>query len=414
MGYDAVWPAFVCMAVLLFVALLPIMRAADSPPSQRRQRVSSIDGIRGFLAFGVYFHHVVISYPSITRGIWDVPQSHFYRMAGPVAVDIFFMITGYLFWTKAIKEKGRMNLLKLYIGRVFRIGPLYVFAILLMLAVLAIKTHFHLREPVRTVVAESADWLALGVILPREVNSYTQTNYLLAGVTWTLHYEWIFYFSLALTSFLAALKSKFLIVGIAAYSLSLLALSLTEPSVTQAIYLSSVALFLAGMICASLESNQLLFAARPYVKSLALVVLVAYIFAGSWIPNTAIPLFLVFLVFYLVISGSTFFGLLTSRAANRLGNISYGVYLLQGLVLTVGLSFGPVRDFVIESPWRYWSFALLCSLLLTALATLTHVFIERPGIDAGNRLIAGIERWRAGIKNSSGPTDGLRESATGT
>lgn len=336
------------------------MKAADAPPSPRRQRVSSIDGIRGFLALGVFFHHVVITYPYVTRGVWSMPESHFYKMIGQVAVDIFFMITGYLFWAKAIKEKGRMDLRRLYIGRLFRIGPLYLFAVAAMLIVLAFKTNFQLKEPVSTVFLESVEWLALGFFMPQPVNAYAATNNILAGVTWTLHYEWLFYLSLALTSFFAAFKRKTLFASSAAYVLTLFFLSRTDPSQPQGTQLFSIALFLAGMICASLESNGLILVGKPYAKSLALLILLILIFGGPWLPNTVIPLLMAFAVFYLVICGTTFFGLLGTRAAHRLGNISYGIYLLQGLALTVAFSPGFIRNTVTSSPWRYWSFSLLC------------------------------------------------------
>ncbi len=385
-GFDSVWPAFVCMGILFAIASLPVMKYADAPPTDRQQRVSSIDGVRGFLAFGVYFHHVVILYLYVTQGIWDAPRSHFYRMAGPLAVDIFFMITGYLFWAKAIKNRGRMDLLKLYVGRAFRIGPLYLFAICIMLAILAMRTDFRLHEPVRIVVAEIAQWLALGVISPSQVNAYQHTNYLTAGVTWTLHYEWLFYFSLALTSLLARFHNRFLLIGGGAYCVVLWSLSAVQPDSPQSIMLSAAALFLAGMICASLEAKNLLLASTSHAKSVALLGLIAFILLGSWLPYTAAPLFLACVAFYLLISGSTCFGLLTTRAALRLGNISYGIYLLQGLVLTTFLSFSRVRHAVVGSPLRFWLFALAGGVALMVFATATHVGIERPGIRLGARI----------------------------
>jgi peptidoglycan/LPS O-acetylase OafA/YrhL len=378
------------MAILFALAALPLMRYADAPPTDRQDRVSSIDGVRGFLAFGVYFHHVVITYPYVTRGTWDPPRSHFYRLAGPLAVDIFFMITGYLFWAKAIKGQGRMDLLKLYVGRAFRIGPLYLFAICVMLAILAIRTNFRLHEPVRVVVAEVSQWLALGVLSPTAVNAYQNTNNLMAGVTWTLHYEWLFYFSLGLTSVLARLNNWFLLIGVGSYCIVLWSLSAAEPGLPESNRLSAAALFLAGMICASLEAKKLLLASTSHAKSIALLSLIALIFLGSWLPNTVVPLFLACVVFYLLISGSTCFGLLTTRAALRLGNISYGIYLLQGLVLTTLLSFSWVRHRVLATPARYWAFAFFAGIALMVFATAAHVGIERPGIRLGSRVAENL------------------------
>ena len=45
------------------------------------------------------------------------------------------------------------------------------------------------------------------------------------------------------------------------------------------------------------------------------------------------------LSFLLIVSGATVFGLLLTRPARRLGDISYGIYLLQGPVLLLAFSF---------------------------------------------------------------------------
>ncbi len=380
------------MAVLLLVAQSPAMKAADSPPSPTRHRVSAIDGLRGFLAFGVFFHHAVINYRFVKTGVWTFPSSNFYRMLGPLAVDLFFIITGYLFWTKAIHERGRMNLWKLYIGRAFRIGPLYLFAVVSMLMIVAYRTGFHLHQRAVTVLEDTAGWLALGIVFPRDVNGYLDTNRILAGVTWTLYYEWMFYFSLAATSFVAPFKYRMLAVLSVAYAVVLASVPSSLRRDPNAVAWACAALFVAGMLCATLESENLLLRTRPWIKSLLSAILIGLVFSEAWIPNSALPVLVASFFFYLLVSGNTFFGLLTSRAAHRLGNISYGVYLLQGLVLTLSVAVPLVRNVALRSPVCYWSFTLVCALILTALATATHVSIERPGIDAGRRLIGKLER----------------------
>jgi peptidoglycan/LPS O-acetylase OafA/YrhL len=55
---------------------------------------------------------------------------------------MFFMITGYLFYSQLLKQKGRPNWKKLYIGRIFRIIPLYWFAVALVVFGVAIHTNW--------------------------------------------------------------------------------------------------------------------------------------------------------------------------------------------------------------------------------------------------------------------------------
>jgi peptidoglycan/LPS O-acetylase OafA/YrhL len=66
--------------------------------------------------------------------------------------------------------------------------------------------------------------------------------------------------------------------------------------------------------------------------------------------------------------------------------VSYGIYLLQGLVLTLVFSIAQARNLVLASPLGYWSMVLLCAVLLVVVATCTHVAVERTGIELGKRL----------------------------
>ena len=67
----------------------------------------------------------------------------------------------------------------------------------------------------------------------------------------------------------------------------------------------------------------------------------------------------------------------------RLGDISYSVYLVHGLVLTGVFSIDAVRARAMESLASYWLTIALCGLLVVGMAALSYVFIERPGIRIG-------------------------------
>ncbi len=309
---------------------------------------------------------------------------------------VFFMITGYLFWAKTIKEQGRPNWLGLYIGRVFRIGPLYLVAGGSMLLVIFIKTRFHFNEPAMHVGQEIIPWLMLGFILGpgHDVNGYANSYLVLAGVTWTLRYEWFFYLSLVITA-LAARRTYFHLfftAGCLLFSVGYLVRRVT-PELRAPVPVC-IALFLTGMTCASLEASKLLPKLPDWLSSMTVGALVATVFGAFRNANTAAPVVLLGIAFLLLISGCTLFGLLTSLAARRLGDVSYGIYLLQGLVLTVAFSFGRIRKFDQGSATQHWAVVLLCGVLLVAVATVTHVFIERTGIDWGKRVITALERGK--------------------
>ncbi|MDT8266003.1 acyltransferase, partial [Roseomonas sp. DSM 102946] len=196
-------PFFLGMGLLLALAATPLCRPADAPPGQAASRMPALDGLRGILALAVFFHHAAI-YPRLLAGQgWGLPPAHAYAVMGKGAVGMFFIITGYLFWAKLLREEGRPSWLALYAGRLFRIGPLYLVVILAMLALLFGRDGGELREPATQVAGQVGEWLLLGAGNRPDVNAHAGTNLLTAGVTWTLQYEWIFYASLPLAALLA-------------------------------------------------------------------------------------------------------------------------------------------------------------------------------------------------------------------
>ena len=97
-----------------------------------------MDGLRGFLALSVVLHHASIYHQflqqaSLTSAAWSAPPSRLYLTLGMAAMSMFFMITGYLFWSRLIgdkfKDQGAQGWGRLYVGRIFRIGPLYLTAL---------------------------------------------------------------------------------------------------------------------------------------------------------------------------------------------------------------------------------------------------------------------------------------------
>jgi hypothetical protein len=159
MSIFSVWPYLVLMIAAWLVLRAPVFRVADEP-LQRDRRTATLDGLRGFLALSVFAHHLVITHRYIETGIWGLPPSALYTMLGQAGVMLFFMITGFLFWGKLLDAKGRPDWTALYLGRVFRIGPMYLLAVGLMLAIVAWRTGFALREPAWTVAAAVLQWLA--------------------------------------------------------------------------------------------------------------------------------------------------------------------------------------------------------------------------------------------------------------
>jgi peptidoglycan/LPS O-acetylase OafA/YrhL len=380
MNLDPVWAYFVLMTVVVGIAALPLFRFIDNAPNPGA-RYSTIDGLRGFLALAVFVFHLLVTHRFIETGIWDVPDSRFYALLGPVGVSLFFMITGFLFWEKMLRAKGRPRWRELYIGRLFRIGPMYLFVVLVMLYIVFTRTGFQLHESADVVAGSVLQWLALGMIDTQpDVNGY-RASHVLAGVTWTIWYEWAFYASLMATAVFARGKAHLIFVFAA------LAACLGGKILLSVDAMGIAVLFLSGMAVASLLHENIRPRISNNVSSTIALACLGVVFATSDSGYGTFSAMLLALFFYLVCSGTSVFGLLTTTPARRLGNISYSLYLMQGLVLTLVFAIAPLRDFAMASPQQYWVASIVCVCVLLLGAALGYALIERPGIALGQRLI---------------------------
>src|SRR3989344_2661153 len=88
-------------------------------------RFEMLDGLRGFLAIGVFFQHAIQNYSFFQTGIWEITDVRFYRFLGGEAVILFFITTSFLYWTKVIANNGGADMFRLYRSRLLRLAPLY-------------------------------------------------------------------------------------------------------------------------------------------------------------------------------------------------------------------------------------------------------------------------------------------------
>jgi peptidoglycan/LPS O-acetylase OafA/YrhL len=111
---------------------------------------------------------------------------------------------------------------------------------------------------------------------------------------------------------------------------------------------------------------------------------VATLFDGAYGP---VQILILATAFILVIGGADLFGLLLTRPAKRLGDISYGIYLLQGPVLYLVCAPPRFRAFAAGSALGHWTMTMIAATVLVLVATLTHILIERPGVRLGRRVM---------------------------
>ncbi len=402
-GFYAIWPCFAIVAAILCLVATPLFRAADSIPGGNRDRLVSLDGLRGFLALGVVFHHVAIYHRFLLDGVWTLPPSGFYTMTGQTGVSLFFMITGFLFWSRMIAEGGMPHWRRFFIGRLFRIGPLYLVAASVLMLTVLVRNGWTVQVPPGQFATELARLAALGALPQISFDGDPVATLILAGVTWSLEFEWAFYVFLLPAAVFARHAATHLPLALGLAGIGLMRLSI--PGAPFSLWAIAAALFGAGMTSASLAAH----GSRAVLSDRQRSWIVLALLAGLTSFDTAfavLPVLLTACVFHLLAGGCTLFGLLRSRPARRLGDISYGIYLLQGPVLLAG--YGTLHRFALGGPAGHWIAAFGAVVSLVTIATATHVAVEQPGIRLGRRLMPGSPRPAARTTPAHAQTQGER------
>lgn len=371
-----------CFAIFYAVVRLPVFRPADQVPNPGRVRMSTIDGLRGVLALAVLVHHAAMIRSLARTGHWGVGVAPFIDHIGPTGVAGFFMITGFLFTGILLREDGRPNWLRLYAGRILRIGPLYLLAVVLMLAVVAARTGFTLHETPAALSREIGRWLALGVFLPVPVNGYGTT--LLLGVAWTLHFEWCFYAALPLLALAARGRRAPLLLS-AALVVAVVLAHRRAMDGYQPTAAAAALMFLIGALAASLRRAGFRLKLPDRLASLLVLLFLALALrrGDAFAPHTTLPLGAAFV---LVANGTGVFGLLHTSAARRMGDLSYGIYLLHLFVFALLGSVPVMRDALAGSPLEFWLFTIAAGSVVLLVSCASFVLLERPGIALGRRL----------------------------
>ncbi|MEZ0148588.1 MAG: acyltransferase family protein [Candidatus Reddybacter sp.] len=343
--------------------------------SERKGRHASIDGLRGYLAISVFFHHFIITWYWKNDGLWRRPPEDYFQNYGKVGVAMFFMITGFLFIAKVLNNK-EINWSRMFESRVFRIFPLYVFVFLSILLIVFLNTGFQLNVEFLTIIKASFKWF---VFYGGEINGFSDTRRIIAGVDWTLKYEWVFYITLPLIARVISygkLASTLLVGG----CLLVFEFPVRYLGVDSVFFI----LFAVGGVCACLirENTFNKFDFQNKMISLASVALLVFTLFYS---NTfdIWHVFAMSAFFFLVSQGNDLFGLFRQRPSVLLGEVSYSIYLLHGLILYLLFS---QFSIVLLDQWSLNTYMLLMpfvSVLVVVVSVIAYLSIEKPGMNVG-------------------------------
>lgn len=357
--------AFVLTALLVIGLLLAslALKRLDILPQAVRQRQSPLDGLRGILASAVVAHHFFITYGWKTAGGWVAPENLLLNNLGAVPVSLFFLITGFLFLGKI--EQGGIGWPKLYLSRLKRIMPLYLFVLLVVVALT-----LHARPLSADRLPEFYRWLKYWLLFRGGAFDGFPSHLVTAGVTWTLLYEWCFYFSLPLL-YLCRHRSVarplwvWLVLAAGWY-----AWRHTEVRFYLLFVLALPAVWLGGSVRRLMQR---------YARAVDVLMLVLPVVVLLFTKAYSVPQMLLLAVpFAFLANGYSYFGLLHHDGLRKLGEISFSIYLVHGLLLFATFTLLPLYDFSRAAPYGYLPY-FLPLFALTVLCSLgTYWFVERP------------------------------------
>jgi peptidoglycan/LPS O-acetylase OafA/YrhL len=393
-------------SVLIVLILMGMAWIADRRSIFYRQHVDretsgnrfhAIDGLRGFLAIAVLFHHSVISFFFYTNGVWTTPPSRVATLYGQGGVALFFMVTALLFWSRALASEGRVDLSRFVWSRITRVVPMYVVASgALILTALALS-HFRLVVAPWQLAKDSAAWLLFMFFGAPAINGYKYTG-LINTVFWTLIFEWKFYFLFPILSFFARGWLNWLVMAAAAFVIHWYTATNVEWY------------FVYGALAATLLKT------FPACKrlltgpagSIAVITLLMWIYKST--PTAYDPQYepLFFMVFLIIAAGNNLFGILTCRPARVLGTISYSIYLLHNYVLfLVSRLVNHFTDVAQLPSSSYWLMVAVVAIITIGLSMLTYKFIEHPFLKWKQPAL----RNQGNASVASGDSSGIQKNA---
>jgi peptidoglycan/LPS O-acetylase OafA/YrhL len=347
-----------------------------------RTYVPELDGLRGLSVLLVVSVHMYDAHR-----VWR-------WLCGGQGVTIFFLLSGYLISSLALREedrRGSLSLAAFYVRRSFRIFPLYYFTLgLYALLLLGLGLSPHLTANFRAA-------LPAYLLYYQEVPFFT--NMIGAGAdlpffqSWSLGIEEKFYLLWPLLAFVlwrgrrgrrrtgtALLTAAFLVapplLGWAAPELRLLARCVT-----------SYAAILAGCLLALLlhdrrwfERLRVLGRQTPFTMTLFLVVH----FSRPWLPDGPVPfvsdaLYVLAGVAFLasvLLGGGPVQRLLRTKALVFVGKVSYGIYLIHIFAIAAAHKLWPGGGVI--------AYILACFLSCAGAWVLAQL-LEKPCIELGRR-----------------------------
>lgn len=336
---------------------------------QPRQREQFLDALRGIGALAVAFQH-------ICEQLFPAYQSftlHYFQL-GQYGVMVFFLCSGYII-PASIEKDGEVW--KFWVGRFFRLYPLYWASIFLALLLSRLGL-FNISHRITDELLPTTLWnMSMLQMFVGKAN--------IIPVYWSLAQELVFYSLVSVFAKLGIIRRSVPIALSALGTTIIIALVLSLTGHEAPLSLFNISTMLVGTVAYRYVHGQTNRRLLALVLGLALftgLVLLSTVLYGRDNPNSLgarsfWPMLLAWTAAYLTFSlAIKLRQRQTPYSLLHLGRISYSVYLLHPLLL-IGVT--PISN-------PYLRIVVFIGMTII-FASLTFKYIEKPAISAGRSLI---------------------------
>lgn len=338
-------------------------------------RYPYLDPLRGIAASLVLIHHSVMLFNLHETGVFS-PAGVFkfetqtagkiYTHFGQASVMFFFMITGFLFFGKIINFGKELNTKTFFVSRFKRLVPAMISCFALYIAAFMLLSD---GSSEGSLLQQFISWLSFGMITPPRVSSDIAGWAMTAGVFWTLSLEWKFYLLVPMfASIIRNIKAALIFLTSMAvlifycYTIN----EINEKTAT--IYLCFISGMFAATIVKTIETKNASSLSGAVAALIGIGVYVAT-FSNSSDAYNFLVLFSVFVIFFLIVSGNSFFGLLKLPPLHWAGKCSYSTYIMHALVMNIVF-------YLCHELYSYEVCIIIAIIAIGTLSILNYAFIE--------------------------------------
>ncbi|WP_106745783.1 acyltransferase family protein [Yoonia maritima] len=331
-----------------------------------RGGLHSIQHLRAVAAVAVVFLHVGLIQKFPIAASWPDQFAS--------GVDVFFVISGFIMWMTTVN--GAVTPLHFLLNRIRRILPLYW-----GVTFFAVAVSFVSPRLMQSTIIEERHLIASLLFIPSTHPIYPESIRPVIGAGWTLNYEMMFYVIFSLCLMFANTYRRFLATIVALFVLVLSRIFAAETDIVWWFFSSPIVLeFASGvMVGVFFQKSRLLGARTALIGLLAGAVIIVissgmeksdygrFLFWG--LPSTLI----VWCAVSLEMAGVW----PKIHLARRLGDASYSIYLVHGIVLSACATLWIKLNFP-SSALALLLFASIAILASIAGGLLVYRMYEKP------------------------------------